>query len=219
MKTVITVPQSAIKAVSFSMAVKDIRYYLNGMLLQHNGQETRLVATDGHRLHAGIVKHKGGKLLPSIVQAIIPDALVKTMLKAKAGKYVPKEIIITIEGDNIKADLFDDTSASAKAIDGKFPDYSRVIPEKASGDAAQFNPAYLADAEAGAQAWVDMKNFNPTFNHNGDSSGFLAVDGFVAVVMPRRANGGMDAPDPEFRREMAVAAPVAVSATATATGE
>lgn len=219
MKTVITVPQSAIKAVSYAMADKDIRYYLNGMLVQHNGQETRLIATDGHRLHAGIVKHKGGELLPEIVQAIIPDALVKTMLKAKAGKHVPKEIVITIEGDNINADLFDNTSASAKAIDGRFPDYSRVIPGKASGEAAQFNPAYLADAEAGAQAWVGMKNIKPTFNHNGTSSGFLAIDGFVAVIMPRRGNSGMSAPDPAFRQEMAVAAPVAVASTATATGE
>ena len=219
MKTVITVPQSAIKAVSYAMAVKDIRYYLNGMLLQHNGQETRLIATDGHRLHAGIVKHKGGELLPEIVQAIIPDALVKTMLKAKAkaSKHVTKEIVITIEGDNINADLFDGTSVSAKAIDGKFPDYSRVIPDKFSGEAAQFNPTYLADAEAGAQAWGDMKNIKPTFNHNGTSSGFLAIDGFVAVVMTCRANSGMSAPDPAFRQEMAVAAPGA--ATATATGE
>lgn len=43
MKTVITISQNAIQAVAYAMAVKDIRYYLNGMLLQHNGQETRLV--------------------------------------------------------------------------------------------------------------------------------------------------------------------------------
>ena len=43
--------QKDLKAISLAMAVKDIRYYLQGVLFESNGAFTRLVATDGHRLH------------------------------------------------------------------------------------------------------------------------------------------------------------------------
>lgn len=52
--TTIIIPQHAIHAVSFAMGNKDIRYYLNGMLIEHNGAETRMIATNGHRLHAAL---------------------------------------------------------------------------------------------------------------------------------------------------------------------
>ena len=206
-----SIPQSAIKAVAYAMAVKDIRYYLNGMLMQHNGQETRLVATDGSRLHACIVKHKDAELLPEVVEAIIPASLVKTILKAKPGRYGYKEIAFTIDGTHIQADLFDGTSAGATAIDGKFPDYHRVIPTEFSGVAAQYNPEYLVDAELGAQAWLESGKATPCFCHNGDSAGGIALDGFVAIVMPRRADATLSAPDAAFKLYPAKAEPQAIA--------
>ena len=206
-----SIPQSAIKAVAYAMAVKDIRYYLNGMLMQHNGQETRLIATDGHRLHACIIKHKDAELLPEVIEAIMPDSLVKTILKAKPGRYGSKEITITIDGTRIQADLFDGTSASATAIDGKFPDYHRVIPSEFSGVPAQYNPEYLVDAELGAQAWYGNSKVAYCFSHNGDSAGGIALDGFVAIVMPRRADATLSAPDAAFKLYPAKAEPQAIA--------
>ena len=206
-----SIPQSAIKAVAYAMGVKDIRYYLNGMLMQHNGQETRLVATDGSRLHACIVKHKDAELLPEVIEAIIPDSLVKTILKAKARCRGTWGIQITIDGTRIQADLFDGTSASATAIDGKFPDYQRVIPTEFSGVVAQYNPEYLVDAELGAQAWLESGKATPCFCHNGDSAGGIALDGFVAIVMPRRADATLSAPDAAFKLYPAKAEPQAIA--------
>ena len=211
MKAQFSIPQSAIKAVAYAMAVKDIRYCLNGMLMQHNGQETRLVATDGSRLHACIVKHKDAELLPEVIEAIIPDSLVKTILKAKPGRYGYKEIAFTIDGTRIQADLFDGTSASATAIDGKFPDYHRVIPTEFSGLVAQYNPEYLLDAELGAQAWLESGKGTPCFCHNGDFAGGIALDGFVAIVMPRRADATLNAPDAAFKLYPAKAEPQAIA--------
>lgn len=211
MQAQFSIPQSAIKAVAYAMAVKDIRYYLNGMLMQHNGQETRLIATDGHRLHACIVRHKDVELLPEVVEAIMPDSLVKTILKAKPGRYGSKEITITIDGTRIQVDLFDGTSASATAIDGKFPEYQRVIPTEFSGLVAQYNPEYLLDAKLGAQAWHGNNKSTYCFCHNGDSAGGIALDGFVAIVMPRRADATLNAPDAAFRDALPVAKPQAIS--------
>lgn len=211
MQAQFSIPQHAIKAVAYAMAVKDIRYYLNGMLIQHNGQETRLIATDGHRLHACIVRHKNAELLPEVVEAIIPASLVKTILKAKPGRYGSKEIAFTIDGTRIQADLFDGTSASATAIAGKFTDYHRVIPTEFSGVVAQYNPEYLLDAELGAQAWLESGKATPCFCHNGDSAGGIALDGFVAIVMPRRADATLNAPDAAFKLYPAKAEPQAIA--------
>ena len=211
MQAQFSIPQHAIKAVAYAMAVKDIRYYLNGMLIQHNGQETRLIATDGHRLHACIIKHKDAELLPEVVEAIIPASLLKPILKAKPGRYGSKKIAFTIDGTRIKADLFDGTSASATAIDGKFPDYHRVIPTEFSGVVAQYNPEYLLDAELGAQAWLESGKATPCFCHNGDSAGGIALDGFVAIVMPRRADATLNAPDAAFKLYPAKAEPQAIA--------
>ena len=211
MQAQFSIPQHAIKSVAYAMAVKDIRYYLNGMLIQHNGQETRLIATDGHRLHACIIKHKDAELLPEVVEAIIPASLVKIILKAKPVRYGSKEIAFTIDGTRIQADLFDGTSASATAIDGKFPDYHRVIPSEFSGVAAQYNPKYLIDAELGARAWLERVNATPCFFHNGDSAGGIAIDGFVAIVMPRRADATLSAPDAAFKLYPAKAEPQAIA--------
>ena len=45
------IPRNALKAVSLAMANRDVRFYLNGLLIQCSGRTVRLVATDGHRLH------------------------------------------------------------------------------------------------------------------------------------------------------------------------
>lgn len=206
-----SIQQSAIKAVAYAMAVKDVQHYLNGMMMQHNGRETRLIATDGHRLHACIIKHKGAELLPEVIEAIMPDSLVETILKAKPTHHGPEEITVTIDGTRIQVDLFDGTSSVATAIDGKFPDYSRAIPSEFSGVPAQYNPEYLVDAELGARAWYNSNKATFAFNHNGDSAGGIALDSFVAIVMPRRGDATLNAPDAAFKLYPAKAEPQAIA--------
>jgi len=209
----LTIPQNAVRAVAYAMAVKDIRYYLCGMLVETNGIETRLVCTDGHRLNACILPKSGEALLDEVMEFIIPDSMVKAMLKAKSGiRGVSPEFVVEFDGVFITVAMPDGSTLRAKAIDGKFPDYNRVIPTEFSGECAQYNPAYLLDAELAAQAWLGSKTASPCFCHNGDSSGGIALDGFVAIVMPRRGDSTLNAPDAAFRSPLSVATKEEVAA-------
>lgn len=183
----VTIPQSTIKAVSYAMASNDIRYYLNGMLLQHNGEETRLVATDGARLNAARINHNDVGLC-DLVEVIIPDALIKIICKAKASRHSTRMITLTIDGDKVSASMPDGTESVAKAIDGRFPDYSRVIPESFSGESAQYNPKYMMDAVDSVRTYWGINGATPGLRHNGTNAGGISVDGFVAIVMPWRAD-------------------------------
>ena len=202
----LTIPQNAVRAVAYAMPSKDIRYYLNGMLVEHNGAETRLVCTDGHRLHACIVKHKDGELLPGVVSFIVPAGIVKAMVKAKpAFRRQAVAFDIAVDGANLSINMPDGTATHCKPIDGKFPDYRRVIPVEFSGECAQYNPSYMADAEAGACAWLERENAKPCFCHNGKKAGGMALGGFVAIVMPRLVDATLNAPDAAFREPLTVA--------------
>lgn len=199
----VTIAQSNINAVAYAMAKADIRYYLCGMLLQHNGEETRLVATDGHRLHAVRIEHKDGLTIDP-VEVIIPDTLIRTICKAKASRNnkLPT-VTITVDGNRISVLLPDGTESVATAIDGKFPDYSRVIPDSFNGECAQYNPEYVSDCYSAVRDYFRTKNAYAYFNHNGDGVGGIAVDGFMAIVMPWRADKcaeGMGAMKAEMRK-------------------
>lgn len=202
----ITIPQNAVRAVAYAMAVKDIRYYLNGINVETNGIETRLICCDGYRLNACILPKSGETLLDEVMEFIIPNSMVKTMLKAKSGsRGASPEFTVEFDGVFITVAMPDGSILRGGAIDGKYPDYMRVIPTEFSGECAQFNPAYLLDAELAAQAWLGSKNASPCFCHNGDSAGGIALSGFVAIVMPRRGDGTLNAPDAAFRSPLSVA--------------
>lgn len=201
----VTIYQNELKAVAYAMAVKDIRYYLNGVLLETNGAETRLVATDGHRLHA-VVSFDNDSLVLEPLQIILPDVFVKTLLKAKFGKYAADkgQFVLNIDGDKVSCALPDETETVCKAIDGKFPDYSRVIPHKVSGEYRHCNPLYILDAQEAYRAYINnAKAVAPDLAYNGDSSAILAADRFVAVVMPMRCECSHEMPHEAFMRGMA----------------
>lgn len=108
--------------VQYSMAVQDIRYYLNGLLMQTEGDQLRLVATDGHRLAYACTS----------IDADLPQAEVilprKTVLELFKLLNQPSEPI-TIELLNNQVRFrCNDTIIVSKVVDGKFPDYNRVIP-------------------------------------------------------------------------------------------
>ena len=111
-----------ISQVQYSMAVQDIRYYLNGLLMQVEGNQLRLVATDGHRLAYSA----------STIDADLPKTEVilprKTVLELTKLLYQPKENITIELLDNQVRFQCNETVVVSKIIDGKFPDYNRVIP-------------------------------------------------------------------------------------------
>jgi DNA polymerase-3 subunit beta len=108
----------------FSMAQQDVRYYLNGTLLETDGKIVRTVATDGHRLAiAETDLTNAGKSIQA-QQVIVPR---KGVLELQRILGNEGEVEITIGSNHIRLEI-GDIRFTSKLIDGKFPEYGRVIP-------------------------------------------------------------------------------------------
>ncbi len=112
-----------IEATSFAMAVQDVRYYLNGMLLELRDGAVRTVATDGHRLAlAGCSAAVSGS---ERQQVILPRKGVLELQRVLGN--VEGSIRLQLTQNHLRADIGEFTFTT-KLVDGKFPDYERVIP-------------------------------------------------------------------------------------------
>jgi DNA polymerase-3 subunit beta len=108
--------------VQYAMAQQDIRYYLNGLLMVVEEGNLKLVATDGHRLAFAALKL--GAQLPR-QEVIVPRKTVLELGKLLADSDAPVKIEIAATQASFSFGTIDLVS---KLIDGKFPDYTRVIP-------------------------------------------------------------------------------------------
>jgi DNA polymerase-3 subunit beta len=187
MKT-ITLKIKDIKAVSHAMANKDMRYYLNGMLVEHNGIETRLIATDGHRMHLVRVEHSSA-LVSEPVKYIIPRDFILQLLKTKFSKNDIKQVTLTFSDDmKVSAALPDGNEIVSKLIDGMFPDYCRVIPSSLSGEDSYLKPEYQLDAINGLIDYSENKLIIIKIKHNGIGTAVLAYGNYLALIMPVMSN-------------------------------
>lgn len=122
----IHLPQKKLKRllqlVQFAMASQDIRYYLNGMLLVLEGKQLRVVATDGHRLSYAETELD---MDAGTREIIIPRKTVVELSKLLADVDDAVELRI---GANQVTITLPGTELVTKVVDGKFPDYQRVIP-------------------------------------------------------------------------------------------
>jgi DNA polymerase III subunit beta len=110
----------------FSMAQQDVRYYLNGMLLEIDGQTLRAVATDGHRL--ALCEVTLANKAKSSQQVIVPR---KGVLELQRILTEDGSADIAIGTNHVRAQI-GDVRFTSKLIDGRFPEYSRVIPAAAA---------------------------------------------------------------------------------------
>ncbi len=108
--------------VQYAMAQQDIRYYLNGLLMVVEEGNLKLVATDGHRLAYAALKLSGE--LPR-QEVIVPRKTVLELTKLLADSDEPVRIELSATQ---AAFSFGAIELVSKLIDGKFPDYTRVIP-------------------------------------------------------------------------------------------
>ncbi len=106
----------------YSMAAQDVRYYLNGLLLLVDGKELRAVATDGHRLAYSSVDIDTE--LPR-QEMILPRKTVLELNRLLTDSDDPLELTLTA---NQVRFAFGSVVLVSKLIDGKFPDYQRVVP-------------------------------------------------------------------------------------------
>jgi len=119
------VEQGALKRLidksHFSMAQQDVRYYLNGMLLESDGRMLRTVATDGHRLALCEMElaTKSG-----IQQVIVPR---KGVLELQRLIGNEGSVAVQVGSNHIRVTI-GDIRFTSKLVDGRFPEYGRVIP-------------------------------------------------------------------------------------------
>ena len=140
-----SVPQKVLKQlmqqVSFAMAVQDIRYYLNGILFVAEGNTLSLVATDGHRL----------AFTSAALEVDVPRQEVilprKTVLELQRLLSEGDGAIEMQFASNQARFTFDGMEFVSKLVEGKFPDYNRVIPRNCRSQITLGRQALLASLQ------------------------------------------------------------------------
>ncbi len=118
----------AIEHTQFAMAQQDVRYYLNGLLMEMAGSVLRFVATDGHRLAlCDMVMPETGDLekYNENQQIIIPRKGVLELSRLLEESDAPVQVAVGNNFIQLKTDQIEFVS---KLIDGRFPDYQNVVP-------------------------------------------------------------------------------------------
>lgn len=112
-----------LEATQFSMAHQDVRYYLNGLLFETEGELLRTVATDGHRL--AVCALTVGQSLPSH-SVIVPRKGIIELYRLLND--VEESILLQFSSNNLRIQI-EQLIFTCKLVDGKFPDYRRVLPQ------------------------------------------------------------------------------------------
>ena len=191
----------ALKFASHAMAVKDIRYYLNGVCLELMGDSLILIGTDGHRMAwATLEDDNSGGIIegqPHGPQFIIDGAYVKmltTMFKESAYDQGHLDFEFNADSVTIRGRQGE---MRCKVIEGKFPDWRRVCKRDANPSGAEqigVNASYLAEASKACGALCDSKYKGMKLAFHGASEAIVAsptelpmgITEAACVVMPMR---------------------------------
>lgn len=106
----------------FAMADQDVRYYLNGVLFEVKAEQLKAVATDGHRLAVSVLASDA----KGEIEIILPRKGVLELVRLLANNEEQADIIINATQIAVKTSTYTFTS---KLIDGRYPDYNKVIPK------------------------------------------------------------------------------------------
>ncbi len=113
-----------IDKTSFAMAFQDVRFYLNGLLLEITPDNIKTVATDGHRL--AICSMPANTNVTEDTSIIIPRKGVLEITRLLEDSNEEVEVVI---GENFIRVIFSDVTFTSKLVDGKYPNYDSVIPK------------------------------------------------------------------------------------------
>lgn len=198
----ITIDHSIIKALLVFAAKNDLRYYLNSIAIDATRDRVALVATDGHMLMSIAVPASDvdNKLTG---EYIISRADLEAVKPMKAGKHaLPITIEITEPAPTPDPDragvmikhnttykITGLTSVTNTLVDGKFPDWRRVIPPTLSGEVAHFNLELITRLNDARKA-LSVDWHNVVIHHNGRSAAQVTGLGneSIVIVMPMRVD-------------------------------
>ncbi len=117
--------KNALEKTIFCMANQDVRYYLNGLLLNISNSKLKLVASDGHRL--SVYEDEIGQATGYEARIIIPRKAVQELSRLLDDK--DSELDIQFSNNHIKV-IYKNVVFSSKLIDSKFPDFSKVFNQE-----------------------------------------------------------------------------------------
>lgn len=184
----VTLNIRALRAVLVAVSTEETRYYLNGINLEFTLDGVVMAATDGHRMI--ILRQAYGEHAATGAHAsvIVPRDLVA---KLKVRHKVVEETTLTIADDGRLTFEHAGESFGGSRVDGTFPDYRRVVPQDLNGEAAQYDPIYLADFAKARKELGGDRTTSPVVRYNGDSPAvvdFAWGTGFqaIGVLMPIR---------------------------------
>jgi DNA polymerase-3 subunit beta len=112
-----------LEKTAFAMALQDVRYYLNGLLVEVKSDRIVTVATDGHRLAK--VEEEFPVGIGEDLQIILPRKTVHEIIRLLGGDSEKVRIDIS---EKVFRLVEDDTVLTSKLVDGRYPEYDRVIP-------------------------------------------------------------------------------------------
>lgn len=176
------IPVEYINALLCFAVKKDIRNYLNSIMLEILPTESRLVATDGCMI--GVFRICSTDNLPPM-QIIIPrEPLDK--IKSKRGEFI--EIIASPDNKEVTI-KHGNSTVTCEVINSKYPEYRRVIPDSYTGESAQFNGELLTNIIK-AYKCLHTGFPAPFITHNGTGGALIDLncDNFCGVIMPLRLN-------------------------------
>ena len=197
---IIHISRSKLKAAAYFSGVKDIRFYLNGILIESTPMQTRVCATDGHALFCAKDDAKDDNA--GTFTGIVPNDTIKQILAWKAPYKGAADlpVVITTAADEQRAEWCGNT-AVFKLLDGKFPEYARVVPADVSGEASHFNPELLIRCKKVAEALGTSSKGFYAFKQGGDNSAIAVFSSEAfAVIMPMRGEKA-DVADVAWARE------------------
>jgi len=202
-----SIKRKELKAMARFCAVKDVRYYLQGVQVVQDNRGTYIQSTNGHVLGRLLID---GESKP-VASVILPPEALKTL--AGTVKNSNEYLHFTIDG--VKISVISQTCEQVfTAFDARFPDCDRVIPlDVSDSDAkpATFNPEYLMAFLNASNDLLGTKVI-PSILQRGDQSAIvnIGVENFVGVIMPVRDKSSAFVP--AFCRQP-VTAPVADTVT------
>lgn len=201
-----------LRAALHIAAKNDVRYYLNGVLIECSATESRIVATDGHVLCA--IKSEApqqfeGEPMQSL---IIPRDVVAKIKKPTRRAVLPSFVVLAYDGKTGTLTV-DGSPDTFRPIDGRFPDWRRVFPKTVSGITGQYDPELMVRFSKASGEYCKGSAFAPipAISHNLDAdspraskAAVVTIDRpeFIGLIMPCHLRNEIPAdPVPAWARE------------------
>jgi hypothetical protein len=175
-----------IRSLRHLMAHNDVRYYLKGVFVKCSERGKFYVATNGHILGAYFEPWANDEEAVEL-ELIVPGDVVKA---AKPSRHLDHGFLQSREDGRFEINT-GDTIHTFTPIDGKFPDWSRIIPREVSCKPAHFDYDYLADFNSCARDGYGAK-YSVEVYPNGNAAALVKNGNpqFVGAIMPLRAPSG-----------------------------